>query len=141
MLFHPLGIAQLTAFLRQEYMDVTVIDCTFRKRDDVLAEIVTAQPRIVGIYAMVSVSDNALALAGELRRHLPETLLLYGGPLPNLRPQQFCDHFHLILRGEAIHSLPGLYRDFLQPGTSVHDLRALLADPENYPGIVIPSFR
>lgn len=135
MLFHPLGIAQLTALLRQENMDVTVIDCTFRKRDDVLAEIVTAQPRIVGIYAMVSVSENALALAGELRQHLPETLLLCGGPLPTLRPQQFCDHFHLILCGEAIHSLPGLCRHFLQPGTSVHDLRALLTDPENYPGI------
>lgn len=135
MLFHPLGIAQLTALLRQENMDVTVIDCTFRKRDDVLAEIVTAQPRIVGIYAMVSVSDNALLLAGELRRQLPETLLLCGGPLPTLRPQQFCDLFHLVLRGEAIHSLPRLCRDFLQPGTSALDLRALLGVPENYPGI------
>ena len=135
MLFHPLGIAQLTALLRQENMDVTVIDCTFRKRDDVLAEIMTAQPRIVGIYAMVSISDSALALAGALRRLLPETLLLCGGPLPTLRPGQFCDIFHLVLRGEAVHSLPCLCRDFLHAGGTVHDLRALLTDPENYPGI------
>ena len=135
MLFHPLGIAQLTALLRQENMDVAVIDCTFRKRDDVLAEIVTAQPRIVGIYAMVSVSDNALALAGELRRKLPETLLLCGGPLPTLRPEQFCELFHLIIRGEAIHALPGLCRDVLHAGTPVHDLRSLLGDGGKYPGV------
>ncbi|MRR06123.1 MAG: B12-binding domain-containing radical SAM protein [Deltaproteobacteria bacterium] len=135
MLFHPLGIAQLTALLRQENMDVTVIDCTFRQRVDVLAEIVTARPRIVGIYTMVSISENALAIAGELRLRLPETLLLCGGPLSTLRPEQFSRFFHLILRGEAIHALPGLCRDFLRPGTSVHDLGVLLGDPEKYPGV------
>ncbi|MBP1752038.1 MAG: Radical domain protein [Geobacteraceae bacterium] len=135
MLFHPLGIAQLTALLRQENMDVMVIDCTFRHRTDVIARIVAARPRIVGIYAMVSISDNTLDIAGELRRQLPETLLLCGGPLPTLRPEQFSRSFHLILRGESIHSLPGLCRDFLQAGMSLRDLRVLLSDPEKYPGV------
>lgn len=135
MLFHPLGIAQLTALLRDENMDVTVIDCTFRQQAAVVAEIVAARPRIVGIYAMVSMSDNALDIAEKLRRQLPETLLLCGGPLPTLKPEQFSRTFHLVLRGEAVHALPGLCRDFLQGGRSLRDLRVLLEDPEKYPGI------
>jgi anaerobic magnesium-protoporphyrin IX monomethyl ester cyclase len=135
MLFHPLGIAQLTALLRHENLDVTVIDCTFRQRADVLAEIEAIRPRIVGIYAMVSISDSALEIAGELRRRLPETLLLCGGPLPTLRPEQFSRYFHLILRGEAIHALPALCRDFLQSRTPVNNLRLLLGDPGKYPGV------
>jgi len=135
MLFHPLGIAQLTALLRQENIDVRAIDCTFRQRADVLAEIVAAKPRIVGIYAMVSISDNALEIAGELQQRLPDTLLLSGGPLPTLKPEQFHSAFHLVLRGEAILALPALCRDYLQSGTSVQNLENLLNNPEKYPGI------
>ncbi len=135
MLFHPLGIAQLTALLRQEGIDVRAIDCTFRQRADVIEEIVAAKPRIVGIYAMVSISDNALSIARELRHQLPDTLFLCGGPLPTLKPEQFHSTFHLVLRGEAIHSLPAFCKEYLQPGTSVQDLLFLLAHPEQYPGI------
>lgn len=135
MLFHPLGIAQLTALLRQEKIDVSAIDCTFRQHADVLHEIVTAKPRIVGIYAMVSISDMAFTIAREVRHSLPDTLLLCGGPLPTLKPEQFHSAFHLVMRGEAIHSLPAFCKEYLQAGTSAHGLASILAHPEKYPGI------
>jgi anaerobic magnesium-protoporphyrin IX monomethyl ester cyclase len=135
MLFQPLGIAQLTAVLRQKNIEVKAIDCTFRQHNEVLAEIIAAKPRIVGMYVMVSLSDNAIDLAENLRRCLPETVLLCGGPLPTLKPEEFCFSFHLVLRGEAVHSLPVFCSDYLRSGTSVHDLAAFLKYPEIYPGI------
>lgn len=135
MLFHPLGIAQLAPLLRQENIDVKTMDCTFRQRDEVLAEIVAVKPRIVGIYVMVSLTDNALEIAKEIRKQLPDTLLLCGGPLPTLKPELFHSAFHFVLRGEAIHALPTLCRDYLQSGKSVQDLADLLSNPKKYPGI------
>ena len=135
MLFHPLGIAQLVALLRQENFDVSAIDCTFRQQNEVLAEIVAAKPRIVGIYAMVSISNNALEIARVLRQQLPDTLFLCGGPLPTLKPEMFLPGFQLVLRGEATHALPALCRDYLQGGLLPPELPLLLSHPDNYPGV------
>jgi len=74
ILFHPLGIAQLTALLRRSGLNTLVVDCTFRQWDEVVAEVQDARPRIVGIYVMISLSGNAVNLARELRQLLPGTL-------------------------------------------------------------------
>ena len=71
-------------------------DCTFRQREAVLAEIEAAHPKIVDIYVMLSMSENAFDLAIAIRQRMPETLLVRGGPLPTLRPQQFSHAFYLV---------------------------------------------
>jgi len=135
MLFHPLGIAQLTAVLRVVGVAVSVVDCTFRQRADVLAEIEAAQPNIVGISIMVSMSDNARDLARAIRERMPETLLVCGGPLPTLRSQQFSREFDLVFRGEAAQVFPIFCRAYLEAGISVHGLPGFLQRAEAYPGI------
>ena len=113
MLFHPLGIAQLSALFRQRGMDTTIIDLTFRNTDKALMEISEIKPRIVGIYVMLTMIDNALYLAKKIRAMSPETLLVCGGPMPTLRPEQFDRDFNLIFRGESILSFPLFCKDFL----------------------------
>jgi anaerobic magnesium-protoporphyrin IX monomethyl ester cyclase len=135
MLFHPQGIAQLTTLLRREGVRTMVVDCTFQQRAAVLAEIEAAHPKIVGIYIMVSMSDNALDFARALRQRMPETLLVCGGPLPTLRPQQFSQAFDLVFRGEAVHAFPSFCRDYLQTGASLQNLHKFLRRAEAYPGI------
>ena len=95
MLFHPLGIAQLAAVLRKNALHTQVIDCTFEDHDDVISKIIHANPRIVGIYVMLSMSENAMSLAANIRNALPGALLTCGGPLPTLKPEQFSTAFEI----------------------------------------------
>ena len=135
MLFHPQGIAQLTALLRAAGVGVSVVDCTFRQRADVLAEIEAVQPNIVGISIMVSMSDNARDLARAIRDRMAETLLVCGGPLPTLRSQQFSQEFDLVFSGEAVQSFSAFCRAYLEAGISVQGLPGFLQRAEAYTGI------
>ena len=135
MLFHPLGIAQLTALLRRRGLDVSVVDCTFRSRDHVLVDIEENPPRIVGVYAMVSISANACAMAGDLRNHLPDVALVCGGPLPTVRPEQFAGVFDLVFRGEADRSFPRFCRDYVASGLHLRDFLSSRKSLACYPGL------
>ena len=135
MLFHPQGIAQLTAVLREAGVGVRVVDCTFQQREAVLADIETVRPPIVGISIMVSMSENALDLAREIRRRMPDTLLVCGGPLPTLRPQQFSQAFDLVFCGEAVQAFSSFCKDYLRAGAALAQLAGLLRHAEAYPGL------
>lgn len=135
MLFHPLGIAQLAAVLRENVLHTQVIDCTFENHDDVIAKIIHAKPRIVGIYAMLSMSENAMILAGQIRKALPGTLLTCGGPLPTLKPEQFSKVFDVVFRGESDVSFPRFCLDYVLSDRSPDRHSGFTTNPANYPGI------
>jgi len=139
MLFNPLGISQLTAVLRSLGLNTQVIDCTFDKTEDVISKIVHARPRIVGIYAMLSMSENAMNLAREIRQSLPKTLLISGGPLPTLKPDQFLPDFDVVFCGEAHVAFPDFCRDYLESDGLPKDLLGLVKYPEKYPGIYLKN--
>ena len=135
MLFHPLGTAQLAAVLRRAGLSTRVIDCTFRQMEDVVAEVRDANPRIVGMYVMVSMSDNAMALVRGLRDIMPGTLLVCGGPLPTLQPARFAHEFDLVFRGEAVHSFPRFCQHYLTASLSPTDLSNVCRNAHAFPGI------
>jgi anaerobic magnesium-protoporphyrin IX monomethyl ester cyclase len=131
MLFHPLGIAQLSALLRQDGIDTLVQDHTFKKVPDALKEIVESRPRVVGIYVMLTMIEDSLSLARQIRELIPGTLLVCGGPMPTLRPEQFAREFDIIFRGEAVYSFPLFCKDYLNSDT----LAAVLKEYGRYPGL------
>jgi len=135
MLFHPLGIAQLAGILRSRGLRTQVIDCTFEHREDVISKIVHARPRIVGIYAMLSMSENAFALAGNIRKDLPETLLVCGGPLPTLKPGHFSTVFDAVFCGEADISFPCFCVDYIESNSFPASLSTFVKNPKKYPGL------
>jgi anaerobic magnesium-protoporphyrin IX monomethyl ester cyclase len=76
---------------------------------------------------------NSRTLAFELRKRLPDTLFIAGGPLPSLFPSWFSHDFDIIFRGEADRSFAEFclryHRHVSSPETlSVHDLAC-------YPGV------
>lgn len=137
MLFHPLGIGQLAAILRDLGLRTLVIDCTFEHDEDVISKVVCSRPRIVGIYAMLSMSENAMALGREIRKRLPETLLVSGGPLPTLKPALFLPDFDVIFRGEAHAAFPDFCRDYLEFNAQPNGFFRFVKSPEKYPGIYL----
>jgi anaerobic magnesium-protoporphyrin IX monomethyl ester cyclase len=111
--YHPLGIAQVAANLRREGIETVVLDCTFRRYEDVVGELLDLRPKITGISVMLTMAEKAISLARETRKNLPGTLLVCGGPLPTVRPEWFARHFHLIFRGEAVMPFSTFCRDIL----------------------------
>jgi anaerobic magnesium-protoporphyrin IX monomethyl ester cyclase len=136
LLFSPLGVAYLAAQLHELGIETRVFDCTFSTLEQVQDALMSFRPGIVGIYCMVTLSRNTFRIAEMVRSHLPGCLLVVGGPLPTLYPENFSKSFDAIFRGEADISFPNFCRDFIRlKGGSHNKLADLpLAD---YPGLYI----
>ncbi len=132
-LFPPLGIASLTSQMRSGGLHVTQVDCTFKTFDEAVAEVVSSDPAIVGIYVMVTMRRSALKLLESLKQLLPNALFVTGGPLPTLYPERFADRFDIVFQGEADVTFPAFCHDYVQLGDR-HRFRERL-DLTRYPGL------
>jgi anaerobic magnesium-protoporphyrin IX monomethyl ester cyclase len=94
-----LGLMYLDSSLRRAGYTVRHIDHTFLERSQVLAEIDQLSPALVGVYCMITMQDEAFALAAELRGRVPLTIV--GGPYPSGEPEAFLDAFDLVAVGEG----------------------------------------
>ena len=137
MLFPPLGAATLAAQLRRVGVETRVIDCTFSSMEQLRADLAASAPDIVGVYSMVSLTRNTLAVAQLVREFLPGSLLVAGGPLPTVFPGRYAPHFDAVFRGEADLSFPRFCRDYLAGGTTSATMGRLPLD--RYPGLFVPS--
>ncbi|MEN6342170.1 MAG: radical SAM protein [Methanospirillum sp.] len=133
-LFPPLGIACLASQLAEMGIGVCVEDCTFAAFDEAVDRVAASRPAIVGISVMVSMSGNAFDLLSHLRRRLPETLFVAGGPLPTVNPGMFAGAFDAVFRGEGDLVFPRFCRDYLASCRNPDDLETL--DPGRYPGLL-----
>jgi len=93
-----LGLMYLSAALRRAGYTVRHIDHTFQERHEVLAEIERLRPAVIGIYCMITMQDEALSLAEQVRGR---ALTITGGPYPSGEPETFLDHFDLVAVGEG----------------------------------------
>jgi anaerobic magnesium-protoporphyrin IX monomethyl ester cyclase len=93
-----LGLMYLSASLRRAGYSVRHIDHTFLERREVLEEIERLQPAVIGIYCMITMQDEALSLAAQVRGR---ALTVVGGPYPSGEPDTFVDQFDLVAVGEG----------------------------------------
>ena len=93
-----LGLMYLSASLRRAGYSVRHIDHTFLERREVLHEIERLQPAVIGIYCMITMQDEALSLASQVRG---KALTIVGGPYPSGEPETFVDEFDLVAVGEG----------------------------------------
>ena len=101
--FPPLGISYIAASLKRAGHEVTLIDCTFLKREAALEQALAARAEVVGIYCMVTMLDDCLRFARALRGQ--SRLMIAGGPLPTCDPDSFLDQFDVVVRGEGEETL------------------------------------
>lgn len=112
--FPPLGIGYIASFLKQHDFDVDIIDGTFLGETEVVKLIESQRPRIVGIYAMYSMEEQAISLAKRIRNVVD--LLVVGGPLPTVDPSPFLDSFDIVALGEAENAMLEIVKNFLNSG-------------------------
>ena len=97
--FPPLGVSYIAATLQKTGHDVDLIDCTFLDRKEALRKALAVKAEVVGVYCMVTMLDECLWFAEQLRAHC--RLLVDGGPLPTCDPEPFLEHFDVVVRGEG----------------------------------------
>ena len=102
-----LGLMYLSASLRQAGYTVRHIDHTFLERSDVLAQIDMLKPSVIGIYCMITMQDEALSLAAQVR---DKALTVVGGPYPSGEPETFVDDFDLVAVGEGEETIVQIMR-------------------------------
>jgi anaerobic magnesium-protoporphyrin IX monomethyl ester cyclase len=134
-LFSPLGIANLTAQLRQRGIETRIFDCTFKTFEQIKREIIAFHPDIAGIYSMITLSRNAYQIVEMINQYLPECLLVAGGPMPTLYPERYSQRFDVVFRGESDLSFPRFCQDYLGQKVTRHNLHRMPA--QGYAGLFI----
>jgi anaerobic magnesium-protoporphyrin IX monomethyl ester cyclase len=112
MLFPPLGAAALLAQLNLRQVEARIFDCTFQTFTRISRGLLAYQPDIVGLSSMILLNHSTFRFAELVREHLPDSLLVAGGPMPTLYPQHYSGSFDLVFRGEADLSFPDFCQDY-----------------------------
>jgi anaerobic magnesium-protoporphyrin IX monomethyl ester cyclase len=102
-----LGLMYLSAALQRAGYTVRHLDHTFMERHEVLAEIDRLRPAVIGIYCMITMQDEALSLAAQVRG---KALTIVGGPYPSGEPEKFLDDFDLVAVGEGEETIVEVMR-------------------------------
>jgi len=134
-LFPPLSIACLSSQLKERSVPVSVHDGTFHTPREVIQDVTRNVPAIVSIYLMITMVRNGLYLLDCLKKLLPDTLFITGGPLPTLYPERFAGAFDIVFRGEGDLTVARFCAEYLDAGGTPADLGAL--DLSSYPGIYL----
>ncbi|HCY37825.1 MAG: hypothetical protein DKM50_08560 [Candidatus Margulisiibacteriota bacterium] len=129
-LFFPLGIAAISSQIQEKGLAVHICDCTFKDFGLSLQEIISYRPGIVGIYVMVTLSNDAFRLARELKKHLPESLLVAGGPLPTIYPERFLSVFDVVFRGECDYTFARFCSEYFKSSRNFLGTKCV-----HYPGL------
>ncbi len=112
--FPPLGLGYIASYLKQNRIDVEIVDCTFLTQTQAVNKIRQSKPQILGIQSMYSMKKKSLELARLLRSDCD--LLVAGGALPTIQPELFLDNFDLVVLGEGEETLLEIVRAFENGG-------------------------
>ena len=81
-IMQPLGIGYIAAVLEQNHFDVRIIDCRVLNisLDKLLNILKKTKPDVIGITATVLEIQKSIKFARILKKELPDSLLVLGGP-------------------------------------------------------------
>ena len=109
--FPPLGLSYIASSLLAAGHEVQLLDCTFMQKGEACEQALAARAEVVGIYCMVTMLEDCLSLARQLRS--TTRLLIAGGPLPTCDPLVFLDDFDAVVRGEGEATVVELLKAYL----------------------------
>ncbi|MCB9650560.1 MAG: radical SAM protein [Deltaproteobacteria bacterium] len=116
--YPPLGLMYLAAVLREAGFTVEVYDATFLDRPDRVRERLAhgERPRVVGVFAMNSFRDDALAMIDRFKE--AGLLVWAGGPDPSIYDTEYLEAgADVVVRGEGEAAILELMEAFrLRPG-------------------------
>jgi anaerobic magnesium-protoporphyrin IX monomethyl ester cyclase len=120
--FPPLGLGYIASYLKSHGISADVIDCTFMSQKEAFERIRNSRPKIIGLQVMFSMKEKALEIAELVRKD--GSLLVAGGPLPTVEPEEFLSSFDVVVIGEGEQTMLELVRA-VQGGTSLMDVKGI----------------
>ncbi len=102
----PLGIAQLSSYLREKGVKVGLIDSVIEdfSIDQIVEKVFEFNPKIIGFSALTPNFHRAAAFAALIKKSRPEILIILGGHHATILPKEILeqnDYFDLIVYGEG----------------------------------------
>ncbi|MDD5032960.1 MAG: cobalamin-dependent protein [Candidatus Pacebacteria bacterium] len=102
----PLGIANVAAYLREKGFNTGIIDAVAENYtiNDLAKKILEINPRVVGISALTSNFFRAVAVAKEIKKILPDALVIIGGHHAAIMPLEIMrenECFDILVKGEG----------------------------------------
>ncbi len=110
--YPPLGLGYIASSILNKKKDLTVkiVDCTFKTLEKSISEISMLNPRILGIYSMVTINHNAIKIAKALRENVE--LMIAGGPHPTLTPDYYLNDFDIVILGEGEETIIDIINEY-----------------------------
>jgi len=125
--WHPLGILSVAAALREAGHDVTLLDGAFYTQEEMVRKIADMDPGFVGFYLTTFLWRNANSIAEQLKREMPDLLIVVGGPLASGwrdRVLRETDLFDAVTFGEGEETAADL-ADALTYGRDLSTVRSI----------------
>ncbi len=91
-------------------------------KQEAVDRVKSSRPEIVGIYSMFSMKETSLEMAELLRQSC--TMLIAGGPLPTLDPNEFLDIFDAVALGEGEETIVDL-ANCLEQGLPISTIKGV----------------
>jgi anaerobic magnesium-protoporphyrin IX monomethyl ester cyclase len=134
-LFPPLSVAYLASQMKERSLRVSVYDGTFLTPAEIIRSVAHDAPAVISMYIMITMCRHALVLVEALRKLLPDTLFIAGGPLATIYPERFSEVFDVVFCGEGDLTVPRFCEDYCRSGCEPCDISRL--DLMAYPGIYL----
>ena len=128
----PLGLAYITAVLKRNSVEAKIIDYSVENIDP-STYLKREKPDVIGISSIVTNARQALELAEQTKRVLPESFVVLGGPYPSMMGTRLLTRHSEVdaaVVGEAEHTFLELVKR-LQNGQNIDAVDGLVFREEN----------
>jgi anaerobic magnesium-protoporphyrin IX monomethyl ester cyclase len=128
----PLGLAYIAVVLKKNNVEEKIIDLNVESID-LMAYLSKEEPDVIGISSIVTNARQALELAEQTKKVLPESFVVMGGPYPSMVRTRLLNRHSEVdaaVLGEAEHSFLELVKR-LQNGQNVSTIDGLVYREEN----------
>lgn len=129
-LFPPLGLGYIAGTLQKNGIRVKILDGTFTGQRELIKKAEELRPKVVGIYCMVTMRDDALKIACALKRSKDKPFIVAGGPYPTSEPKVFIEYFDAVVVGEGETTMLELVKKYLA-GDSLLSIDGLVLKGNN----------
>ena len=135
-IYQPLGLLYLHSSLKKKRPqdDVHILDCVAEGLDiaTLTDRVSRIKPDIIGITVLTFQLVEVYRCAAAIKKHLPETLMVFGGPHAHLFPVEVLLNANVdyVLTGEGENSFP-LLIDNIEQGADLSDVPGLFFRDSN----------
>jgi len=140
--YPPLGLLYIAAFLKQNNIDVRLIEARTRglSHEEVIEEVKKEDPDFVGITAITARINSALYLSAKVKEINPDIKVILGGPHVHLEHRTVINNpsVDFCVRGEGEITVLHLITCVLNSG-NLRDIRGITFKEKNNEVIVTPD--